>query len=95
MTVTFTMPKHFSLGLMVITPNAAQELHPLDVRDAIQRHARGDWGELDPQDHAMNETALVDGGRLFSVYRDRNQKRFYIITEADHSVTTCLLPEDY
>ena len=95
MTETSTISQHFPLGQLVITANAADELHPVDVRDAFHRHARGDWGELDPHDNAMNEEAIDEGGRLFSVYRDRYQTRFYIITEADRSATTCLLPEDY
>jgi hypothetical protein len=38
---------------------------------------------------------LREGFRLLSVYRDRNQTEFWIITEADRSATTVLLPEDY
>ena len=87
--------KSFPLGQLVITANAANELHPADVRAAVLRHARGDWGEVCAEDAAENELALKDGFRLLSVFRDRYQKRFYIITEADRSSTTCLLPEDY
>ena len=90
-----TMSKPFPLGQLVITANAAEELHPADVQAALRRHALGDWGEVCPADRAENELALKEGFRLFSVYRDRYQKRFYIITEADRSATTCLLPEDY
>lgn len=87
--------KHFPMGRLVITANAAEELHSADVRDALSRHACGDWGEVCAEDAAENELALKEGFRLLSVYRDRYQKRFYIITESDRSVTTCLLPEDY
>ena len=95
MTVTSTISKHFSLGRLVITANADADLHPADVRAALQRHAGGDWGEIEADDAAENELSLREGFRLLSVYRDRYQKRFYIITEADRSVTTVLLPEDY
>ena len=90
-----TMSKPFPLGQLVITANAADELHPADVRHAIGQHARGNWGEVCAEDAAENELALKEGFRLLSVYRDRYQKRFYIITEADRSATTVLMPEDY
>ncbi len=85
----------FSLGRTVITRNALGVLHSEDVTTAISRHASGDWGELDEHDRKKNELSLVQGFRLLSVYRDRSDRKFYIITEADRSVTTVLLPEDY
>ena len=86
----------FDLGRTVITRNALDTLDPEDVQASLTRHVSGDWGEeLDEFDQQQNELALVDGARLFSVYRDRRGTRFYIITEADRSVTTVLLPEDY
>ena len=95
MTATSTMSKPFPLGQLVITTNAAETLDPTDVRDALRRHASGDWGELCAEDRAANELALRESGRLLSVYRDRFATKFYIITEADRSATTLLLPEDY
>jgi hypothetical protein len=85
----------FSLGQTVITANASEELHPEDVQLAMTRHARGDWGDVCPEDWQENEVSLQQGLRLFSIYRDRNKHKFYIITEHDRSVTTVLLPEDY
>jgi len=95
MTVTSTSLKPFPLGQLMITTHAADKLDPFDVRVALGRHSRGDWGEVCQEDAAENEHALRERGRLLSVYRDRFQKRFYILTEADHSVTTVLFPEDY
>jgi hypothetical protein len=83
------------MGLLVATPSALAALHPEDVTAAIRRHASGDWGEFDEHDRRENERALLDGSRLFSVYRDRNGTKFYVITESDRSATTILLPEDY
>ncbi len=77
----------FILGRVVITANAMAELNPLDVSSSIRRHARGDWGDLCPEDIEQNRRALKEGGRLFSAYHDRRQTKFYIITEADHSIT--------
>jgi hypothetical protein len=88
------MPK-FPLGRTVITRNALGRLAAEDVQRALGRHAQGDWGELPTEDVATNQRALEVGGRLFSAYHDRNNTRFWIITEADRSATTVLLPEDY
>jgi hypothetical protein len=85
----------FPLGQVVITATAKDLLHPGDVPLAIRRHATGDWGALDAEDRQENQRSLVQGGRLFSVYRDRKGVKFYVITEHDRSVTTVLLPEDY
>jgi len=85
----------FALGRMVITPNALENLNPTDVYDSLQRHVSGDWGDVCDEDMVENDFALDKTLRLFSVYHDRNKKKFWIITEADRSATTVLLPEDY
>ena len=90
-----TQTTAFSLGQILITANAQGELNADDVAAAIRRHARGDWGDLPAEDRAENELSLKAGFRLLSVYRDRSQKAFWIITEADRRTTTVLLPEDY
>ncbi len=84
----------FPLGQVVITANAQGTLDPADVQQGLSRHARGDWGEVCPDDREENELSLNEGFRLLSVYRS-GDKRFWIITEADRSVTTVLMPEDY
>jgi hypothetical protein len=78
-----------------MTRNAHETLDPWDVIKALGRHARGDWGDVGPVDWQMNQMALEDGDRLLSVYYDENGVKFWIITEADRSATTVLLPEDY
>ena len=85
----------FPLGECVITANAKDALNPEDVKQCLDRHARGDWGELCQHDRKENEVALAQCHRLFSRYKDRAGTYFYIITEHDRSVTTVLLPEDY
>jgi len=87
-------PPKFSLGHVVITPNALASLAPEDVQAGLYRHHAGDWGDVCPDDHAENELSLKHGLRLFSVYRS-NGLKFWIITEADRSATTILMPEDY
>lgn len=85
----------FRLGHIVSTPNALSQLSPDDILLGIQRHQAGDWGDVDEHDHAANEHALVEGTRLLSVYRSAAGLKFWVITEADRSVTTILMPEDY
>lgn len=85
----------FSLGQLVATPGAITELTPEEMRQALGRHQRGDWGELDSEDKQANEWALRNGARLLSAYRSADGEKFWVITEADRSVTTVLLPSEY
>ena len=85
----------FTLGSLGITANALRSLNEADVLMSIRRHVSCDWGECCPDDAAANEAALDQDLRLFSVYTDRGGTTFWIITEADRSATTVLLPEDY
>ena len=87
-------PGKFPLGRIVMTANAAARLDAVAVEAALRRHAAGDWGELDAGDIRENELSLKEGFRLLSVY-GAGEHRFWIITEADRSVTTVLMPEDY
>ena len=86
----------FPLGQVLATPGAISlmEAHGIDSVDLLRRHVSGDWGDLCPEDAMANDSALAHGGRLFSAY-GHGHHRFWIITEADRSVTTVLLPEDY
>ena len=84
------------LGRVVATPGALKLLgksgeHPFDY---LARHASGDWGDLCAFDRRQNEIALREGLRVFSSY-EISAGRVWIITEADRSVTTILLPEEY
>lgn len=87
----------FSLGRTVATPGALEALadsgeHPAHF---LHRHGACDWGEVCPEDRAANDLALSTGERLFSLYRTSAGTKLWIITEADRSSTTILLPEDY
>ncbi|APW58631.1 hypothetical protein [Paludisphaera borealis] len=84
----------FPLGQLVITANAAGRLDTVAVHEALRRHASGDWGDVCPEDASENELSLKEGFRLLSIY-GTGERRFWIITEADRSVTTVLMPEDY
>lgn len=89
-----TRTARFPLGQLAITANASLRLSTEEVVTALKRHASGDWGDLCPEDTLANDTSLDQGGRLFSAY-GWGENRMWIITEADRSVTTVLLPEDY
>ena len=65
------------------------------TQDFLNRHESGDWGDVCREDWQSNDQALDDGSRLFSVYRTRLEERLWIITEADRSFTTVLLPYEY
>ena len=83
------------LGQIVATPAALGTVSQLDIVAALRRHAVGDWGDVTPDDRAANEDALRSGERLLSVYRTASGTTFWVLTEADRSVTTVLLPDDY
>lgn len=85
----------FRLGQLVSTPNALEQVSPAEILSALQRHQAGDWGDVDKHDAQVNNQALQDGSRLLSVYRTAAGVKFWIITEANRSATTVLMPEDY
>lgn len=85
----------FPLGQVVATPNALDSLSQSDILTALRRHAAGDWGDVSDEDRQENELSLEEGLRLLSVYHSAGGTKFWIITEADRSSTTVLLPEDY
>ena len=69
-------------------------LTPHEISMLLYRHSTGDWGDLCSDDKDLNNQALVSGGRLFSSYMTTKGK-VWVITEADGSVTTVLLPDEY
>ena len=86
--------RSFSLGRVVATPNALETIPRDEVMKAISRHAGCDWGDVGPADRKENELSLREGFRLFSVYHTTSGVKFWVITEADRSATTVLMPED-
>lgn len=84
------------LGRILATPGALETI--LDAGEDpfgyIARHASGDWGNLCEYDRRQNEAALRDGYRVLSSY-PVGEGKVWVITEADRSVTTILLPEEH
>ena len=85
----------FPPGRVVATPNALDAVSMQEINTALTRHLSGDWGELCEEDKQVNQQALKYGSRLLSAYETESGTKFWIITEADRSVTTVLLPDDY
>jgi hypothetical protein len=84
----------FPLGRLLITPGAQAAFSREEVFSAVSRHQRGDWGTLCKEDCQRNNGALRNGERIFSAYQYHEEK-LWIITEADRSATTILLPHEY
>ena len=87
----------FESGQTVATPGALRALAEANVGAwaYLKRHLTGDWGDVDREDAAANDEAVRQGLRILSAYTLPTQQRIWIITEADRSVTTVLLPLDY
>jgi hypothetical protein len=85
----------FHPGQIVATPGALSLAgQGIELLTYLQRHLIGDWGELCKEDKAENNFSLANGFRLLSAY-DTPAGSLWIITEADRSVTTFLLPDEY
>ena len=87
----------FPLGKLVATRGAVELLqkHEHSPFDFVSRQWQGDWGDIDQENVKANQIALRHGNRLMSSYRLNEADKLWIITEADRTITTLLLPEDY
>ena len=92
----------FPLGAFVATPGAIRALSDeggdwrLNAAAYLARHRNGDWGDVPPEDARENELSVREGFRILSSYHvGEGSGRVWIITEADRSSTTILLPDEY
>ncbi len=88
----------FPLGRVVATPGALEVLEEarVDALGLLRRHQTGDWGEVPACDARENERSVKHGWRLLSSYPvGEAGRKVWVLTEADRSATTILLPEDY
>ena len=87
----------FPLGQIVATPGALDALSRAGQMpdEFLRRHAAGDWKELDDHDMAENLYSLKHGFRVLSSYRTNAGETLWLITEADRTSTTILLPQEY
>lgn len=89
--------QRFKLGAIIATPRAVRALDEANQvpEEFLARHQSGDWGEVSSEDWKENELSVREGFRVLSAYVLSTGKKIWIITEADRSFTTLLLPEDY
>ena len=87
----------FALGQTFITPGAEEALQIAGqtATEFLRRHMSGDWGDLSDEHVKENEFSLKEGLRLLSAYQTGKGQKLWIITEADRSATTILLPSEY
>ena len=85
----------FPLGRVLVTPGAQEVVSGDELAVMLSRHAKGDWGEVPEDDKQENEQSLLNGWRLLSAYTADNGEKIWLITEADRSATTILLPSEY
>lgn len=87
----------FALGRVVATPGAIElmDQHGAAPSDLLDRHIRGDYGDVCEEDKAANDEAIEQGERILSSYTIADESKLWIITEADRSSTCLLLPSEY
>lgn len=87
----------FPLGRTFATPGAIDALSESrqSPDEFLRRHQTGDWGEVCDADKRENEFSIANGFRILSAYRTSGGTKLWVITEADRSVTTLLLPSEY
>jgi hypothetical protein len=89
--------QRFRLGQVVATPGALaalEEAHQ-SPQEFLERHQSGDWGEVGAEDWKENELSVRKNFRVLSAYTLSTGTKIWIITEADRSATTLLLPDEY
>jgi hypothetical protein len=90
-------PSKFPLGRIVATTGALAALQAAGQQphEFLVRHVQGDWGNVPDEDRQENELSLREGFRILSAYHTRLGEQLWIISEADRSATTILLPSEY
>jgi len=87
----------FPLGRVVATPGALRALEKAEQLPAefLDRHVNGDWGDVPDEDKQENEFSVEQGFHILSAYTTSAGEKIWVITEADRSYTTILLPSEY
>ena len=87
----------FPVGRVVATPGALRALEKAEQEpiEFLERHVNGDWGDVPEEDKRENEFSVQQGFRILSAYTTTAGDTLWLLTEADRSFTTILLPEEY
>jgi hypothetical protein len=96
-------PRLFPLGEIVTTTGVIKAVSTAQIIGCLLRHVSGDFGLVCAEDAELNRLAIKNGKRVFSAYaidpakpaEGHGENAFWIITEADRSATTFLLPDEY
>lgn len=96
------MEKAFEFGTVVTTPRIRWKMKDDPsfmnfVKTSLGKYSKKNWGESPPEEWMANDESVVHGeGRIFATYKHYGtEDAIWIITEADHSVTTILFPDEY
>ena len=91
------MNARFRLGQVFATPGALEvfDSNHQDANEFLRKHQSGDWGCLSDEDKQENEFSIYKQLRIFSAYKLNDDTKIWLITEADRSSTTILLPSEY
>lgn len=86
-----------NIGQVLVTPRVMAALTEAGQfpEPFLDRHINGDWGDLDEEDKSANNWAVDNEARILSAYHTEKGQKIWIITEADRSATTLLLPDEY
>jgi hypothetical protein len=90
-------PINLPLGRLLSTPGAiaAMVKAKQDPLELLTRHRSGDWGDVDAEDSAANDQAVIQGDRVLSAFTLEDGVRVWVITEANRAATTILRPDEY
>jgi len=101
LTMTGNENRKFNLGDIYLTKGVFEECNDKAgfydfVTASVEKHSKGDWGNLSEQDKKENEFSLEKYLRILSAYyHPMSGKKIWVLTEADRSITTVLFPEEY
>ncbi len=87
----------FPLGEVYLTIGAREALEESNQlpNEFLAKHQSGDWGIIGKEDWKENDFSVKVGFRILSAYETSQDEKLWIITEADRSSTTILLPSEY
>ena len=85
----------FKSGTVVCTIGASEVATRPDMLRMLERHLRGDWGDVPAEDAKAIEDALTWGDRILSSYKTESGERLWLLTEASREQTTILTPGEY
>ncbi len=82
------------LGTILVSRRACNAVSRDEIAAALVRHVRGDWGDVAELEARYNDLAARDGFWVLSVYHTSAGEEFWVVTDADRSNTTVLMPDE-